>query len=327
MIQEFLRVLKLESEALAQAADRLGSPDSQLQINESIQALNRALDQDGKIILTGVGKSGKIAQKISATLSSTGSFSVFLHPTEALHGDMGIVQKNDAIIALSQTGNSDEIIRFVGSIKSRVKTIIAFTSRSDSELDKLSTNWINTTINQEACPHNLAPTTSTTLMLAIGDAVAVSLMKLRKFESEQFAENHPGGALGRKLTAKVKDLMNVTKNIAVVSPDASATEVIESSTQKKLGAVAVVEKNKFIGLITDGDIRRALSHHEKFFKFQAKDFMTKKPITITPDAMASDALHIMESRSSQISVLPVVDSLDPEHLLGLIRLHDLIRTL
>lgn len=317
----------MESEALTQGVTQLSSPDSQSQISGAIEQLNQTLDLGGKIIITGVGKSGKIGQKISATLTSTGSSSVFLHPTEALHGDFGILQKNDVIVALSQTGNSDEIVRFARAAQGRCKGLIVLSSRKDSELGSLAQFWINTTVKEEACPHNLAPTTSTTLMLAIGDALAVTLMKLRKFKSEDFAINHPGGALGRKLTAHVKDLMHTGSAIATVTPTASATEVINLSTQKKLGAVAVVSSDKLVGLITDGDIRRALSHQEKFFRFTAQDFMTAKPITIDQNALATDALHLMESRSSQISVLPVVDSSNPEKLVGLIRLHDLIRSL
>ncbi|MCM0605539.1 MAG: KpsF/GutQ family sugar-phosphate isomerase [Xanthomonadaceae bacterium] len=327
MIQDFLKVLKMESDALVAGVAQLSDSDSQSQISGSIDLLNQTLDLGGKIVITGVGKSGKIGQKISSTLTSTGSSSVFLHPTEALHGDLGIVQKNDTVIALSQTGNSEEIVRFARAITGRSRGLIVFSSRKDSELGSLGEFWINTTVKEEACPHNLAPTTSTTLMLAIGDALAISLMILRKFKSEDFATNHPGGALGRKLTSTVKDLMHSGKNLPIVTLATSATDVIEMSTEKKLGAVAVVENGKLAGLITDGDIRRALSHQEKFFGFRAQDFMTAKPITIDQNSLAADALHLMESRSSQISVLPVVDTAQSEKLVGLIRLHDLIRTL
>lgn len=324
MSTDFIKVLELESQSLLQAMKRLSEPVSQKALSHLIEKLTDSLNQKGKIIVTGVGKSGKVGQKIAATLTSTGSLSIFLHPTEALHGDLGAAQREDVLIALSYTGNSEEIVRLAQAVKGRVRAIIAITSRKDSSLGELADHWIDATVDQEACPHNLAPTSSTTLMLALGDAIAVSLMKARKFEPSDFARNHPGGALGKKLM-KVSELMQSGDKLASVSPQATAQDVIEESTRKKLGGVLVVQNHQLQGLITDGDIRRALGHKEKFFTLKAEQIMTVKPITIAPDTLAADAIHLMENRSSQISVLPVVDS--NGKAVGLIRLHDLLRSL
>jgi arabinose-5-phosphate isomerase len=325
LARDFLEVLDLEAKALRSAHSRLGTPEAADSLRKTFELLNRCLDKNGKIVVTGIGKSGKIAQKIAATLTSTGSLAVFLHPTEALHGDLGVIRENDALIALSYTGNSEEVVRLAEAVRSRVAGIVILTNRKDSRLGEFASHWIDCSVEQEACPHNLAPTASTTLMLAIGDALAVALMKHRKFEPGDFARNHPGGALGKKLTLVVRDLMHAGSKLGIVSPHAKTPEVIEISTQKKLGGVIVAEGDRLAGLITDGDIRRALSNPSEFFNFTAAQIMTKHPITVSPETLAKDALALMENRSSQISVLPVVDP-DGKPL-GMIRLHDLVRTL
>ena len=276
--------------------------------------------------MIGLGKSGKVAQKIAATLSSTGSPSLYLHPTEALHGDIGMLGSNDAAIALSYTGNTEEMVRLIPSLKSLRIPVIGLGGNKDSQLANRCDFWIDGSVRQEACPHNLAPTTSTTLAMALGDALAVALMKVRGFDASSFARNHPGGALGRRLTLRVTDVLHRDDQVPVVGLDASVDEVIVKSTQKKLGAVLVSGPDrKLEGIITDGDIRRALTLREKFFSLKARDIMTRSPVSATPEMMAQQALELMENRPSQISVLPVVD--DRGNWIGLVRLHDLIKSL
>jgi len=324
ILSEVKRVLELEAGAILRCAERLSLEKSAEQFQKAIQLFQDSLSRKGKIVVTGVGKSGKIAQKIAATFSSTGSFSVFLHPTEGLHGDLGVVQPGDTVLALSYTGNTDEIVRLVPSLKSLRIPIVGMGGNSDSQLAQKCDAWIDASVEQEACPHNLAPTTSTTLSLALGDALAVTLMQIRGFDAKAFAQNHPGGSLGKRLQLTVSDLMQQGDQVALVSPQSSMDEVIIKSTQKKLGAALVVEGTKLVGIITDGDIRRALQLKEKFFTLKAADVMTQTPVTVQPEMMAEEALHIMENRPSQISVLPVADAAG--NWLGVVRLHDLVRT-
>ncbi len=322
--KEFLRVLNLEAQAIVHAAEYFEKSDPR-ELQNALGLLLTSLNQGGKIIVTGVGKSGKIAQKISSTLTSTGSPSIFLHPTEASHGDLGIAQARDCVIALSHTGNTEELLDLVPSFKRRSIPVIGIGGNPESKLAGQCQAWIKSSVEQEACPHNLAPTTSTTLALAIGDAIATTLMLLRGFKPEEFAGNHPGGALGKRLSLYVKDLMHPANTIGLISPDSTLDQVLLESTQKKLGGVLVVEKEHLVGIITDGDIRRSLSHREKIFSMTAREIMTQNPITISPDQMAYEALQLMENRPSQISVLPVVDA--SKKPMGLIRLHDLVRAL
>ena len=324
VLSEVIRVLRLEGQVILDCAERMEvQGDLSRGVEGIVECFSRVLGCGGKIVVTGVGKSGKIAQKIAATLSSTGSLAVFLHPTEGLHGDLGIVQKNDAILALSYTGNTEELIRLMPSLKELGVPIVGVGGNSSSQLGQYADFWLDARVSSEACPHNLAPTSSTTLALALGDALAVALMYVRGFQPQAFALNHPGGALGRRLTLKVSDLMHSGEGVATLSPHASMHEVILASTEKKLGAVLIVEGTRLMGLITDGDIRRALKIKEKFFSLKASDVMTANPVVIHPDSMAHSAIDLMENRKSQISVLPVVD--EYMNWKGVLRLHDLIR--
>jgi arabinose-5-phosphate isomerase len=249
---------------------------------------------------------------------------VFLHPTEGLHGDIGLIRSNDAILALSYTGNSDELVRLIPSLKSMGTSVIGLGGNFGSKLASLSDVWLDAYVETEACPYNLAPTTSTTLALAMGDAIAITLMQLRGFDSQSFANFHPGGSLGRRLNLNVEDLMHTGDAVPIVSPLATMEEVVIVSTQKKLGAVLVVESHRLLGIITDGDLRRSLKHREKFFHMKAQEVMTVQPVTASPGMKAELALQLMEERASQISVLPVID--DQGYWKGLLRLHDLIRS-
>ncbi len=321
-ITEVRRVLRMEGEAILAAAERFATGAHADSMTRAVEILRTALDHGGKIVVTGVGKSGKVGQKIAATLSSTGSFAVFLHPTEGLHGDLGVVSSKDAILALSYTGNTEELSRLFPSFKVLGVPVVSICGNGQSKLATSSDAWLDGSVDREACPHNLAPTTSTTLALAIGDAIAVALMQLRSFDQKAFAQNHPGGSLGRKLHLRVLDVMHQGSAAAAVSASASMDEVVVESTKKKLGAVLVVEGTKLLGIITDGDLRRALQHKEKFFSLKAEQVMTRNPITVESETMATQALQLMENRPSQIAVLPVVSA--SGDWLGIVRLHDLI---
>lgn len=316
----------MEADAIRAAMTRLseaGSFDA-TQFEKAVKLLNEALDRGGKIVVTGVGKSGKIAQKIAATLSSTGSQSTFLHPTEGLHGDLGFIQSKDVILALSHTGNTEELLRILPAFKAMKTPILALTGNRKSLLAESADAVIFSHVEQEACPHNLAPTSSTTLALALGDALAISLMELRKFDAAAFAKNHPGGSLGRRLNLSVADVMHKGDAVGTANLDTLMDQIAILATQKRLGGVLVVDGKKLLGIVTDGDIRKALSHREKFFQMKAREIMTPSPITATPDMPARDALTLMENRPSPISILPVVNS--GGEWIGIIRLHDLIQS-
>jgi arabinose-5-phosphate isomerase len=324
VIAEVKRVLELEGKSILDCMKRLSGKDSADSLAKAIEHFHLALERGGKIIVTGIGKSGKVGQKIAATLCSTGSLAVFLHPTEGLHGDLGVISPQDAVLALSYTGNTEELIRLLPSIQSLRVPVIGLGGNAQSKLALGCNAWIDAAVDQEACPHNLAPTTSTTLALALGDAIAVALMQLRGFKPEAFAKFHPGGSLGRRLNWKVSDIMHQGDAVPTLPPSATMDQVVMALTTQPLGAALVVEEGKLLGIIADGDIRRALQHRQKFFGFQAKDVMTQRPVTATPDLMAVEALELMENRPKQITVLPVVDG--QGNWKGLVRLHDIIRS-
>lgn len=325
IVAEMVRVLTLEGQTLLQCAGRMANPEVSTQLIRALDYFQRSLDQGGKMIITGVGKSGKIGQKIAATLSSTGSLAIFLHPTEGLHGDLGVIRPQDSVLALSHTGNTDELLRLIPSIKKMGVPVVGLGGNPSSRLATECDAWIDAFVENEACPHNLAPTSSTTLALALGDAIALTLMQVRGFDAQSFAQIHPGGALGKRLNLRVADLMHQREQVPTLGPQASMEEVVLVSTQKGLGAVLVVEQGKLLGIITDGDLRRFLKYREKFFEFNAEQVMTRNPVTASPEMMAIAALQLMENRPSQISVLPVVD--EDGNWIGLLRLHDLVRTL
>ncbi len=324
LVAEVTRVLKMEADAVLKCAERMSQENNAKSFTRAISYFTEALDAGGKIVVSGIGKSGKIGQKIAATLSSTGSPAVFLHPTEGLHGDLGIVSSRDVVLAMSYTGNTEELIRLMPALRSLRVPIVGLGGNAQSQLAQQCDAWIDGYVEIEACPHNLAPTTSTTLALALGDAIAVALMQMRGFDARSFAQNHPGGSLGKRLNLLVRDVMHQGDAVATVTSSASMDEVVGTSTRKKLGAVLVVDGEKLLGVITDGDIRRALQHREKFFNMKASEVMTSNPITVTADLKAQEALTIMENRPSQISVLPVIDA--QNRWIGILRLHDLVRT-
>lgn len=311
-------LLQLEADAIAASAQRL-DPEA---VEQAVELL---LHCRGKVVLSGVGKSGIVAQKIAATLNSIGTTAVFLHPCDALHGDLGIVNAADVGVVLSNSGETDELIQMMPHLKHRAVPTIAILGNLNSTLAQQATVTLDASVDREACPLNLAPTTSTTVALAIGDALAMRLMQIKQVTPEEFAFNHPAGRLGKRLTLTVKDLLHLDS--PKLLPDASWLEVLEAISQGGLGAVSIVnDKGYLLGLITDGDLRRWIQKSDipELTTTTAAQLMTPNPIVVTPDALAYDALQLMENRASQITVLPVVD--DEQRCLGLIRLHDIVRS-
>jgi arabinose-5-phosphate isomerase len=274
----------------------------------------------GRIILTGIGKSAIVAQKIVATLNSTGSPSIFMHAADAIHGDLGIIQPDDVVICISKSGNTPEIKLLVPLIRNMGNTIIGMVADLQSYLAKNSDHVLKTPVSREACPNNLAPTTSTTVQMVMGDALAVSLLHLHGFSSGDFAKVHPGGALGKKLYTRVEDLYRNNEK-PMVKRDESIKNTILEISGKRLGATAVVDENEnLLGVITDGDIRRMLEKFDNFLSLQAKDIMSTKPKTIGPEELAYHAFQVMEKNS--ITQLIVSSS---GNYLGIIHLHDILR--
>jgi arabinose-5-phosphate isomerase len=293
-------------------------------INQLDEQFDRAIDClsscKGRVVISGIGKSAIIAQKIVATLNSTGSPSIFLHAADAIHGDLGMVQQEDAVIIISKSGESSEIKVLVPLIKNFGNCLIAITGNTSSYLARKADFVLNTTVEQEACPNNLAPTTSTTAQLVMGDAIAVCLMEKRGFNMADFAKLHPGGALGKKLYLRVSDLY-VDNEKPQVYLEQSVKEVIFEMTKKRLGVTAVIStEGKLAGIITDGDLRRMLEKTDSIEHIKAKDILTAHPKTIEPTEMAVNALDIM--RKSEITQLVVARG---DQYLGIIHLHDLVK--
>ncbi|MGG7035828.1 MAG: SIS domain-containing protein [Flavobacterium sp.] len=305
------KTIQAESEAIAKLIDFLN--------DDFVKSTETILNSKGRLIVSGIGKSAIIAQKIVATLNSTGTPSMFLHASEAIHGDLGMVQPNDVVICISKSGNSPEIKVLAPIIKKFGNTLIAITGNMTSFLAKSSDFVLNTTVESEACPLNLAPTNSTTAQLVMGDALAVCLMELRNFKSENFAKYHPGGALGKKLLLRVKDMLEHSLK-PMVSPEASVKKVIFEISEKRLGVTAVIENDKIIGIITDGDIRRMLENNDTFVHLTAKDIMTKNPKMVESADMVVNAFNIMEDNS--ITQLVVADNGDYK---GILHLHDILK--
>ncbi len=289
-------------------------------INDDFEkAVIEILHSKGRVIITGIGKSANIAQKIVATLNSTGKPSIFMHAADAIHGDLGIIQKNDLVICISKSGNTPEIKALIPLIKNNGNKIIAIVGNENSFLAKKSNYVLLTKVENEACPNNLAPTSSTTAQLVMGDAIAVCLLELNGFTDKDFAKYHPGGALGKKLYLKVKDIYNYD-NPPVVNPDANIKDVIMEISSKRLGAAVVIDKQQnIIGIVTDGDLRRMLEKHDNFKNILAKDIMGKNPKTIDLNAMAVNAFSIMEEY--KITQLIVTDN---NKFSGLLHLHDIL---
>ncbi len=303
-----------------------------LQESESIKRLANYIDKDfeetvkiiyeskGRVIITGIGKSANIAQKIVATLNSTGTPAIFMHAADAIHGDLGIIQEDDVIICISKSGNTPEIKVLVPLIKNRGNTLIGMVSNTDSFLGLQSDYILKSTVDKEACPNNLAPTNSTTAQLVIGDALAVCLLEYRGFSSDDFAKYHPGGALGKKLYMRVSDLYK-NNEVPKVLEEENVKNVIIEISSKRLGAAVVLDKSgKVLGIITDGDIRRMLQKHESFEDLKAKDIMSTNPKKVDHEELAINAFNLMERNN--IMQLVVMNG---DNYVGMVHLHDILK--
>jgi len=315
--QEWLAVaraaIEIEAASLACAAARLDG--------ELIRAVDIILAHPGKIIVTGIGKSGHIARKIVSTLCSTGTPAVFLHPAEAVHGDLGVFTPGDPTVVLSKNGSSRELLALVPILRELRCPLIGILGGRSSPLAKQMDVLLDAAVEREADPHNMAPTASAVTAMAVGHALAIALMCAREFTPREFSRFHPGGQLGRNLLLAVREAMHSGDEVAMVEPGASLKEVIVAMTRRPMGGACVVAADGTLaGFITDGDLRRALTTHDDIRGLRAEDAMTRAPITIGPAATLGEALERMERRTSQISVLPVVD--DDGRALGLLRLHD-----
>lgn len=317
MLEQARQVLRMEAEAVLEQVER---------IDEHFKAaVEMIMACPGRTVITGMGKSGIIGRKMAATLASTGTPSFYLHPAEGIHGDLGMVTEGDVVIALSNSGETGEVLHILPSLRRIGAKLIAMVGNPNSTLAKNSDIVLNVGVTREACPLGLAPTSSTTAALAYGDALALALLSKRKFTASQFAVFHPGGSLGRKLLLTVEDIMHSDTENPLVKADISVQDALFVITDKGLGAVSVVDDdNKMLGVLTDGDIRRGLSKGVDFLKRPVTELMTASPKTITKEKLAAQALHIMESnRPKPITVLPVVDA--ENHVIGLLHMTDLVR--
>jgi len=308
-----IEVLKLEAEGILKLANRID--------DRFVEMVNLIYNARGRIIVAGIGKSGIVGRKIVATLNSTGTRAVFLHPVEAVHGDLGIVSEDDVFLALSNSGETDELNILLPSIRHIGCTIIAFTGNMASTLARSSDIVINVGVDREACPLGLAPTTSTTALLAMGDALAVVLINMRDFKPSDFKRYHPGGALGQRLTSRVKDLMMTGGSVPRISPGSDMATAIDEIERLQLGATLVVDgTDTLVGIITDGDIRRAIARREAIFDQSIDQVMTSNPRAVRPETPTYDALNVMEK--FQITVLPITNPIG--RVRGILHLHDIL---
>ena len=307
-------VLKIEGEAVLGLREK---------INEAIyEAVEEILSCKGKVVITGIGKSGAVGRKIASTFASTGTPSVFLHPAEAMHGELGLLSSDDIVILISYNGETEELIDIIPFFKRLGIKLIALTGNPDSSIAKASDIVIDVGVEREACPFGIAPTSSTTATMAMGDAIAIVVMSLRKVTRDDLARLHPGGTIGRRLLLKVEDVMRMGKRHAVVDEETLVRDVLFTITKARGGAASVVDKeNKLVGIITDGDIRRHLILDEKVLSKPAREIMTETPITIQRGKLAAEALRLMQERN--IDDLPVVD--EEGHALGMIDIVDLVK--
>lgn len=296
----------------------------QARLDDNFVQAVRLISSANKVIVSGVGKSGIIAKKIAATFSSIGISSMFLHPVEALHGDIGAVQKGDVAILLSKSGNTEELIKIIPYLKMRSAYIISITGNVNSYLSRHSDAVLDGTVEKEACPFNLAPTSSTTAALLLGDALAVVSMKLKQLTLEEFSKLHPLGQIGRTITLKIKDVMHSGDALPIIKLSDTFKEALIEMSKKPLGCVCICdESTKLLGIITDGDVRRLLNKYDNLKDIVVEEIMTRNPITIDEESLLLSALATMENRESQINVLPVVAG---GVLTGIIRLHDIVKS-
>lgn len=313
IIQDGKEVIRIESDAVKNLESK---------IDENFyKAVDTILKTKGRVIISGVGKSGIIARKIVATMNSTGTPALFMHPSDAIHGDLGMVRNDDVVILISKSGSTPEIVRIFPVLRRIGTKIIALVGDMKSFLAKEADIVLDVSVEEEACPYDLAPTSSTTATLVMGDALAIALLKAKNFTKEQFAFYHPGGTLGRRLTLKVEEIMTKGENVPIVNQDVDLHSAILEMTSKRLGATCVVDNNgKLVGIITDGDLRRAMEKYPNLSELKAKDVMGKNPKSIKPDVLASYAIQLMETY--KITQLICID--DENHPIGMVHLHDLV---
>lgn len=316
-MKETTAILDIARRTIENEADAIQNLTSLLDYKFS-DAVTHILNSKGRVVITGIGKSALIASKIVATLNSTGTPSIFMHAADAIHGDLGTIQENDTVICISRSGNTPEIKMLVPLIKKGGNILIGMTGNLESTLAKQSDFILNSFVEKEACPNNLAPTTSTTAQLVLGDALAICLLELRGFSSKDFAKYHPGGSLGKRLYLRVSDIAenNLKPQVAI---DADVKTVIVEISEKMLGVTAVIEQDKVVGIVTDGDIRRMLNKHDNIKGLTAKDIMTPNPKTIDNDMLAVKALDLMQSKG--ISQLLAIKD---DTYMGVVHLHNLI---
>jgi len=308
------RVLAIEADAVRALIERVDE--------RFLAAVSLILERRGRVVVSGIGKSGHIARKIASTLASTGTPAVFLHPAEALHGDLGMIEAGDVFVAISHSGESEELLNIIPQVKRRGARLIALTGRRDSTLAKEADVLLDAGVAQEACPHNLAPTASTTAALALGDALAVALLDARGFSADDFARSHPGGALGRRLLTHVSDVMRSGADLPVVPEDASFKQALLEISRGRMGMTAVLDaESRVRGIFTDGDLRRSLEKGVDLERTRITDVMTPGPRTIRPEALAVEAVQIMEHY--KVNQLLVVDG--DGRLAGALNMHDLFR--
>ncbi len=316
IIQEARRVLEIEAKAVQQMTAALN--------DEFYRVIELIYNSSGRLIITGIGKSGHIANKLAATFASTGTPSFFLHPAEGIHGDLGMVTEHDIVLALSNSGETKEVLALLPSIKRIGAKVVAMTGNPKSSLANFADYVLSCEVEQEACPLGLAPTASSTASLALGDALAMALLRARDFRPEDFAIYHPGGSLGRSLLLRIADVMAVRRQNPVIREDQTIQEALFTMTASKMGAVSVVNhNNKLVGIITDGDIRRSLESADtsNILYNQAASVMTKNPKTITADQLAAKAVKLMESL--EIKDLPVVD--ENQQPIGMVNIQDILK--
>ena len=315
--EKAVETLEIEAAAVKRLTERIDE--------EFVAAVNCILACKARVIVTGMGKSGHVGRKIAATLASTGTPSFFLHPAEAFHGDLGMVTEQDVVVAISNSGESSEIVNILPIIRRIGATIIAMSGRRTSQLGQFADYFIDISVEREACPLGLAPTASTTATLAMGDAIAMALMSCRNFTSQDFALFHPGGALGRRLLLTVKNVMHTDGDNPLIHKGKTAKDALFVMTDKGLGAASVVgDDGKFLGLITDGIIRRALAKDNDFLDEPVESIMFTSPLVISPEKMAAQALHVMEQhKPNPVTVLPVIDKENKP--IGMVHLTDLLR--
>jgi arabinose-5-phosphate isomerase len=311
-------LLRHEADAIAAAADRLD-------LERFARAVEILAGCSGAVITTGAGTSGIVARKIAATLTSTGTSAQFVHPTDALHGGLGVIGREEVVVAVSNSGETEEISALLPYLRSREVTVIAIVGNLESTLARAASVALEAFAEREAGPYGLVPTASVAVALAIGDALALTVMEVKGVTRDAFAANHPSGRLGRRLTLRVRDVMHAGSEQPAIGPQAPLLEVVAAITDGGLGAVNIVDDGgRLLGIITDGDVRRTLQRCEptQLGALRAEEVMTREPVVTRPDAMAYEALKLMEDRPSQIAVLPVVEG---GRCVGLVRLHDLVR--